>query len=279
MTKPEADAAERLTQAVRAAETALIEFEIAVESFRIEVRNFSRLHERRLGPLYERLEELDARVAEAVAARTGDPEDQRKAREARALVTPLPRMSDLFDGWLSSAAASSATDPAAAASEAASEGDGTAGEEAGAPAQPTKVRPGPEARKLYRDLVRSCHPDLAPDEAERARRETFLVRVNDAYALGDADALRGLTAEWEAGPRPPEEAALLELEELAARLEWLARRKDLLAEAVAELEQSAIGSMLRMAQDDPDGLLTVIADDLHRTLASREAELATLLEP
>ncbi|MEO3751636.1 hypothetical protein [Streptomyces sp. B6B3] len=268
---PEADAAERLTQAVRAAETALIEFEIAVESFRIEVRNFSRLHERRLGPLYARLEELDARVAEAVAARTGDPEDQRKAREARALVTPLPKMSDLFDGWLSAPAASG-TGQQAAPEEAESEFGP-------APAQPTKVRPGPEARKLYRDLVRSCHPDLAADESERARRETFLVRVNDAYALGDADALRALTAEWEAGPRPPEMATLRELEELAARLEWLARRKDLLAEAVAELEQSAIGSMLRMAQDDPDGLLSEIAADLHRTLATREAELSTLLTP
>ena len=55
-----ARAPDRLEQAVRAAETALIEFEIAVETFRIEVENFSRLHHQRLGPMYARLDELDA---------------------------------------------------------------------------------------------------------------------------------------------------------------------------------------------------------------------------
>ncbi len=64
----------RLARAVRAAEQALIEFEIAVETFRIEVENFSRLHHQRLGPVYARLEELDALIAEARAERSGDPE-------------------------------------------------------------------------------------------------------------------------------------------------------------------------------------------------------------
>ena len=69
---------ERLEQAVRAAEQALIEFEIAVETFRVEVENFSRLHEQKLGPMYVRLEELDARILEAKAARSDDPEDRRR---------------------------------------------------------------------------------------------------------------------------------------------------------------------------------------------------------
>ncbi|NED86319.1 hypothetical protein G3I76_40305, partial [Streptomyces sp. SID11233] len=68
--RPEA----RLERAVRAAEQALIEYEIAVETFRIEVENFSRLHHQRLGPVYARLDELDALIAEARAARTGSDE-------------------------------------------------------------------------------------------------------------------------------------------------------------------------------------------------------------
>jgi hypothetical protein len=59
--KPE----DRLARAVRAAEQALIEFEIAVETYRVEVDNFSRLHHQRLGPMYARLDELDALIAEA----------------------------------------------------------------------------------------------------------------------------------------------------------------------------------------------------------------------
>ncbi len=91
---------ERLERAVRAAEQALIEYEIAVETFRVEVENFSRLHHQKLGPMYARLDELDARIAEATAARTGDPEDIRKADEARARVLPMPGVEELFHGWM-----------------------------------------------------------------------------------------------------------------------------------------------------------------------------------
>lgn len=93
---------ERLERAVRAAEQALIEFEIAVETFRVEVDNFSRLHHQKLGPMYSRLDELEALIAEARAARTGDPEDLRKADEARARVMPMPGVEELFHGWMDS---------------------------------------------------------------------------------------------------------------------------------------------------------------------------------
>lgn len=251
----------RLARAVRAAEDALIEFEIAVETYRIEVENFSRLHEQRLGPLYARIEELDARIAEAVAARTQDPEDQRRAREARAAVTPMPLVSELFSGWL--------------------DGEGFTPEGyammTGQSVQsPPRVRPGEEARKLYRELARRCHPDLVTDPTERERRDTFLSRVNQAYARGDAEELRALAEEWEAGGTPAGEPPTPDGAELYARLEWLASRKELLADAAAALEDSAVGSMLRMAGDDPDALLDEVADGLRRQIATREAELARL---
>ncbi|WP_240649305.1 J domain-containing protein [Streptomyces sp. Z26] len=259
---PEADAGtERLEKAVRAAENALIEFEIAVETFRVEVENFSRLHHQRLGPMYARLDELDAQIAEATAARTGDPEDLRRADEARAIVMPMPGVEELFQGWIDSDGLSP-------------EGTAMLNEQPVQP--PSRVRPGEEARKAYRELVRKAHPDLAQDEAEQERREAFMVRVNKAYTAGDTDALRQLAAEWEAGPaeaeRPPSRS-----EELYDRLEWLAARKEMLASAVEELEGSAIGAMLRMAPDDPDGLLDEIAEQLLAQVSEREARLAELL--
>ncbi len=44
-----------------------------------------------------------------------------------------------------------------------------------------------------------------------------------------------------------------------------------------ELEESAIGSMLRMAPDDPDRLLEEIAEQLLAQVSEREAELAAEL--
>ncbi|WP_079166856.1 J domain-containing protein [Streptomyces oceani] len=250
----------RLEKAVRAAEDALIEFEIAVETFRVEVENFSRLHHQRLGPMYARMDELDAQIAEAVAARTGDPEDVRKADEARAMVLPMPGVEELFHGWIDSEGLSA-------------EGSAMLNDQPVRP--PSRVRPGEEARKAYRELVRKAHPDLAADDSERDRRESFMVRVNMAYANADLEALRLLAVEWEEGPTA--ERLLSRGEELYARLEWLARRKEMLAAAVQEMEESAIGAMLRMAPDDPDALLDEIAEQLLAQVAQREARLAELL--
>ncbi|MEU8679815.1 J domain-containing protein [Streptomyces sp. NPDC048611] len=255
------EATRRLAKAVLAAEQALIEFEIAVETFRVEVENFSRLHHQRLGPMYARLDELDAQIAEAVAARTGDPADIRKAREARASVLPMPEVEELFHGWMGSDGLFA-------------EAQAMLTEQSVQP--PQKVRPSEEARKVYRDLVRKAHPDLARDDAERARRDAFIARVNTAYAQGDAAALRELAREWEAGPAPVEER-LSESEELYARLEWLAERKELLAAAAAELEESAIGAMIKMAPEDPDALLDEIAEKLLADVAERETYLAQLV--
>ncbi|MDF3300978.1 J domain-containing protein [Streptomyces tropicalis] len=252
---------ERLERAVRAAEQALIEYEIAVETFRVEVENFARLHHQRLGPLYTRLEELEAEIAEARAAATGDPEDRRRAEEARARVMPMPGVEDLFHGWM--------------------DGDGLFPEAAAMltdqPVRPPqRVRPSEEARRLYRELARKAHPDLAQQEAERKRREEFITRVNAAYARGDEKELRELAEEWAAGPKP-EEPGPSRAEELYARLEWLSQRKELLTTVARELEESAIASMLRLAPDDPDRLLAEIAEQLRGDVQARETELADLL--
>ncbi|MEU9973860.1 hypothetical protein [Streptomyces sp. NPDC051014] len=267
MTTPEAEQPEaprpeeRLERSVRAAEQALIEFEIAVETFRVEVENFSRLHEQKLGPFYLRLEELDARIAEAKAARTGDPEDIRAAEEARARVLPIPGVEELLHGWM--------------------DGDGLFPEAVAMLTEqevrpPQRVRPSEEARRLYRELARKAHPDLVPEGAEQERREEFLTRVNAAYARGDEALLRELVAEWEAGPVPPERKPS-RAEELYARLEWLSERKELLTLVAKELEDGPIAGLLRLAPEDPDGLLDEIAEKLHKDVAERETELAALL--
>lgn len=245
---------DRLAQAVSAAERALIEFEIAVETFRVEVENFSRLHHQKLGPMYARLDELDALIAEAVAAKSGAREDIKRAWEARALVMPMPGVEELFDGLLGSDGVRPMEDPN----------------------PPRRVRPGKEAQRLYRELVRKAHPDLAQDEAEVERRSAFIARVNEAYTYADEQRLRELAEEWEAGP-VPQEAQPSEAEVLYARLEWLAQRKEQLALLAAELENSAIAQMMKLAPDDPDGLLNEIAENLLNQVANREARLAELV--
>ncbi|HSA51297.1 MAG TPA: hypothetical protein VLH10_14485 [Yinghuangia sp.] len=241
---------------VTTVEAGLLDAEVDVATLRVELDNLALVHHRRLGPLYERLDELDALVAEAVAARSGDADDIRRALEARAVVTPMPDLDDLMDAF-------------------------TAGTAAGAPAAPEtevrRVKPSDEARRLYRELARRAHPDLAQDAAEKERRGDFIARVNSAYSAGDVAGLMALDEEWAAGG--PERVV-----EAPDRLEWLRTRLALLTARHAQLEaeRSALmagpmGQLLALAPDDPDGLLEHLAEQLLSRIDEREKELAGLL--
>ncbi|MER7755934.1 rhodanese-like domain-containing protein [Kitasatospora sp. NPDC097643] len=250
---------QQLEEQVAAAELAWLSMDVDVQTLRVEIDNFALIHHQLLGPLYARLDELEALVAEAVAVRTGRPEDVRRAAEARRQVEELPDLDALFDSVRE-----------------------RSGEDAQAPAPPpaapARVRPGREAQRIYRELVRRAHPDLTTDPDEQRRREAFLARVNEAYGLGDAAALEGLAAEWSTAP---EAAPAVDSPD---RLEWLRRRLEWLTGKIAEtateqvrLERTPMGQLLALAPQDPDGLLEQLAEELLAKAAAQQAELERLL--
>jgi hypothetical protein len=55
-------------------------------------------------------------------------------------------------------------------------------------------------RRLFRDVAKTIHPDLAQDEIARDRRHTLMVEANRAYALGDEERLRSILDAWERSP-------------------------------------------------------------------------------
>lgn len=238
---------------VTAVEAGLLDAEVDVATLRVELDNLAIVHHRRLGPLYERLDELDALVAEAVAARSGTADDIRRALEARAAVSPMPDLDDLMDAF--------ADGPASVVPE----------------AEVRRVKPSDEARRLFRELARRAHPDLAQDAAEKERRGDFIARVNAAYASGDVAALMTLDEEWTAGG--PDATV-----EAPDRLEWLRTRLALLTTRQAQLEAERealmagpMGQLLALAPDDPDGLLEHLAEQLLSRIEAQEHELAGLL--
>ncbi|WP_063832464.1 MULTISPECIES: rhodanese-like domain-containing protein [Streptomyces] len=258
---------QELEERVAAAELAWLSMDVDVQTLRVEIDNFALIHHELLGPLYARLDELDALVAEAVAARTGLPEDRRRAAEARQQVEELPDLDALFDSVREKRDQSGREQPGQ-------------GQEAAPPppAAPARVRPGKEAQRIYRELVRRAHPDLTTDPAEQQRRAEFIARVNEAYAYGDAAALEGLAAEWSTAP---EAAPGVDSPD---RADWLRRRLDWLTAKIAEtaaeqvrLEQTPMGELLALAPQDPDRLLEQLAEELLAKAAERQAELERLL--
>jgi hypothetical protein len=78
-------------------------------------------------------------------------------------------------------------------------------------------------RKLFRDVAKAIHPDLARDEVTRDRRHTLMVEANRAHALGDEDRLRFILRSWEKSPEAVQgsdpEATRLRLTRRIAQIE------------------------------------------------------------
>jgi hypothetical protein len=55
-------------------------------------------------------------------------------------------------------------------------------------------------RKLFRDVAKAIHPDLAADAVTRDRRHALMIEANRAYALGDEERLRRILHSWERSP-------------------------------------------------------------------------------
>lgn len=55
-------------------------------------------------------------------------------------------------------------------------------------------------RRLFRDVAKAIHPDLARDSDARDRRHSLMIEANRAYALGDEEQLRAILQAWERSP-------------------------------------------------------------------------------
>ena len=78
-------------------------------------------------------------------------------------------------------------------------------------------------RKLFRDVARIIHPDLASDEHTRDRRHALMIQANRAYAMRDEEQLRRILESWERSPEAVQgsdpAAARLRLERRLAQIE------------------------------------------------------------
>jgi hypothetical protein len=105
-------------------------------------------------------------------------------------------------------------------------------------------------RKLFRDVAKAIHPDLAHDPHARDRRHRLMVEANRAYALGDEDRLRSILDAWERSPEAvPGDDGDAARKRLIRRIAQMEEDLDACARDLAELQGSPICTLKAMVDE------------------------------
>ncbi len=135
--------------------------EAELEALKIDLQHLQTRYLSDIGALYSELATIDADV---------------EAAEIRAGLRPAPDEAD-----------DAASD---GASEVAEDDVSCGGQSA----------PSDMLKRVFRDLARTIHPDLAQDDAARFRRHSLMAEANRAYAERDHDRLLLILRKWELSP-------------------------------------------------------------------------------
>ena len=134
-----------------------------------------------------------------------------------------------------------------------------------------------DAKRLFRQLARRIHPDLAADQQERERRTNLMVAANDAYEQGDVAALERLLEDWHASPEAVTgTGAAAELERTLRRITQVEAGMRRIDDELAELEASAMGWLRRRvdkAAREGWDLLAHMVRELDRQIGEAQLEL------
>lgn len=142
-----------------------------------------------------------------------------------------------------------------------------------------RSEPTDDLKRVFRDLAKTIHPDLAMDEPARYRRHSLMAEANRAYAERDEDRLRLLLRAWERSPDAlfdgsPEDAQL----RVSRRVVEIDRRLIEIDAEIAELRRTAIWRLKgKIDQARAQGwdlfteMLLQVKRDISRAAARRRA--------
>lgn len=120
-------------------------------------------------------------------------------------------------------------------------------------------------RKLFRDVAKAIHPDLAEDDIARDRRHALMVEANRAYALGDEEQLRLILHAWERSPDAvkgtDQEAMRLRLERRIAQIE---EQLDVLTADLAAMKATSLWNLKAMVDQEAAKGNDLIKDMIRR---------------
>ncbi len=212
----------------------LAERELFLTNLRAELATFEGQYLRQVGMLYAELDEWNAKIAERLAEQEGTKEARSAAAQARTQ---------------------------AEESKSAVSGEAAAAQE---------FTPSPELKALYREAAKRVHPDLATDEADRAKREQFMTEANAAYQRGDAETLKRILEEYESSPESVRgEGVAADLVRAIRQIRQVRRRLSQIQLEIASLIDADIAKLrakVEAASAEGRDLFTEMAEEVRKRI-------------
>lgn len=250
---PEERELNRKKTELAALEGVLAEEELVLATGRAEVFLFERRHMREVGSKYAELDDLEAKLAEALAR--SNPADD-------------------MDRYRAEAARKQADETAHARPDA---------EEAHDANELAHFAPSEDLKQLHRTGAKRIHPDLAPQGAsdeEKQQRTAAMAAFNTAFANGDMQAMQAILANWEERPDAVGgEDIAAQLVRVIRQIAQVEGRLELVRRELAELHLTAMFKLWEKAQEAEEAgrdLLRELGAELTSKIAELRGSLATL---
>ena len=231
-------------------QTLLAQRELDLTTLQAELHAFERRYFRVVGVRYAELDEVEAEIADLLSRSSPQNQEMRmRASDARGRANESAHESKIV-------------------------------QEAAGHAE--KFKPSDDLKKLYRDVAKSIHPDLATDDEDRARRQRFMAEVNQAYEEGNEIRLREILHEWESSPDAIKgDGVAVELIRVIRKIAQVQERLRTIEATIDELESSDLYRLkgeVESAEAEERDLLAEMASHLDRQIADARKRLAGLVK-
>ena len=220
-------------------EAELTQHELDLATIQGELRAFENRYLRIVGVRYTKLDEIEAQIAEALARiNPKDNKAKEKAEQAR------------YQAQESAHATGNIQEQK----------------------EPLRFKPSENLKKLYREIAKLIHPDLATDEEERARRQHLMAEVNRAYEEGNEERLRTILREWESSPESVKgEGPGAELVRVIRKIAQVKERLPTIEIEITQLKESDLYNLkikVEEAEKERRDLLSEMAGQLDQQIAN-----------
>ena len=143
-----------------------------------------------------------------------------------------------------------------------------------------KFIPSESLKKLYREVAKCVHPDLAIDENDRAKRQQLMSQANQAYKEGDEEKLLSILEEWKNSPESIKgDDTASELVRVIRKIAQIEKRLIIIETEIPQIKKTDLFQLkikVELAENEGQNLLKDMAYRVKTKIGSARNRLAEI---